>query len=642
MLRLGHISLSIPQRLLLLTIIPTLGLIVAGAMSFRTLYSEYRESAQDARNLAVFHREVSDFVSLADLLAAERDAAVQIFAHPHEAQRARNYQAHFAATDQGVGAMIAKLDRLAASAQASLFEEKGAAIRSFFAEQLPLARASAIDGKHAPGDVFTIYVKLAYEALFVSECYRTTIHTPAGLNLFDAVQALQKIQQQEFVAMSLTVQGIASGGLPKDELGILRRQLFDSTENEYYLLKFKPDLRAYFKNATRSSDDDAAFYQYLIDVSETQRDGEPFPPFTPQTQTLTELFEHHFAVYPAIYASAFALGDAELTTIAAQRRHRALLIGAALLAGIALSLGANLAITRNTRRSLVTVADNISQASANVKAASVQLTAAGDHISQDATRYARAIEKISRSLNQVSAVADSNKTHAAKAAETTARARDNVDAGLGTIQGLDQAMNSARGSAQKINQIIARINELSFQTNLLALNAAVEAARAGAAGAGFAVVAAEVRGLAGRCAEAAKETAELIGDSSQDTATAIALSDELATRFKSVSRNIHEVNEIVTLISTNFTQQAESIGEIDHSVAKQRQIAQSMAAGAQQTAHTALSMEDQVESLKTSVRRLDSLLGGRILTAPAAAPAPDPAPRKAAKLAVVASGTGRS
>jgi len=642
MLRPGHISLSIPQRLLLLTVIPTLGLIVAGAMSFRTLYSGYKDSAQDARSLAVFHREVSDFVVLAEQLAAERDAALQIFAHPREPQRVRNYQSHFEATDQGVAAMIAKLDRLAASPDAALFAEKCALIPAFFAEQLPLARAGAVDGKHAPGEVFTIYMKLAYQALFISECYRGMIHTPDGLNIFDAVQSLQKIQQQEWIALSLTLHGLENAGLPQDELGILRRQLFDSTENEYYLLKFKPDLRAYFKSATRPSDDDAAFYQYLIDISAAQRDAEPLPAFIPKSGSVTELVQHHLAAYPSVYAYAFALADRELTAIAAERRRRSLLIGAALLAGIALSLGANLAITRNTRRSLVTVAENISQASDDVKAASTQLTSAGDHISQDATRYALAIEKISQSLSAVSTVADSNKTHATKAAATTARARDTVDAGLETIQALDTAMNSARGSAQKINQIIARINELSFQTNLLALNAAVEAARAGTAGAGFAVVAAEVRGLAGRCAEAAKETAELIGGSSQDTATAIALSDELATRFKSASLNIHEVNEIVTLISTNFTQQAESIGEIDHSVAKQRQIAQSMAAGAQQTAHTAFSMEDQVESLKTSVRRLDSLLGGRAPAAKGPIPPRASAPRPKEKPQLVAPGTRRS
>ena len=183
--------------------------------------------------------------------------------------------------------------------------------------------------------------------------------------------------------------------------------------------------------------------------------------------------------------------------------------------------------------------------------------------------------------------------HATSAAATTARARDSVSAGLGTINELDHAMNSARNSAQKINQIIARINELSFQTNLLALNAAVEAARAGSAGAGFAVVADEVRGLASRCAEAARETTELIEQSARDTATAISKSDELAGRFKGVSRNIHEVNEIVSMISTNFRQQASSISEISHSVAKQRKIAQSIAAEALQTASTAQSMEDQ-------------------------------------------------
>jgi len=621
MFRIRHITLSIPKKLWLLTIIPTLGLVIAGAMSFDTLYSEYQAFVRDAKSLAQFRREVSDYLVLADQLNAERDASVEVFAHPKDAQRLREYRTHFAETDRLVAEMDVRLDRLASSPDAALFADRDPTIRAFFASQLPLARTETLEGTHPPGEVLNLYAKLNYEALFISECYRGTVHTPPGLNIFDAVLALQKIQQQELIATELTLRGMEFGGLTKDEIPLLRRQFFDSTENEYYLLKFQPELRAYFRDTTRKSEDDTAFYEYQIELAGTQRDNAPLPEFKPKSGTLPELVRRHFAAYEAVYGYAFSLADSQLQAVAGQRQRRAAGIGAALLAGIALSLGANLLITRSTRRSLLAVSQSIAQASEDVNEASSQLATAGDQISQDATHYALAIEKISQSLDHVSSVADTNKTYAVNATATTARARDSVDAGLSTINELDQAMNSARSSAQKINQIIARINELSFQTNLLALNAAVEAARAGPAGAGFAVVADEVRGLASRCAEAAKETADLIGHSSRDTATAISKSDELAGRFKNVSHNIHEVNEIVTLISTNFRQQAASISEISLSVAKQRKIAQSMAAGAQQTASTALSMERQVDSLQTSVHRMDTMLGGGSSGPAAAAPA---------------------
>ena len=173
--------------------------------------------------------------------------------------------------------MQTRLDRLASSPDAALFADRDPAIRSFFASQLPLARTETLDGKHLPGEVLNIYLKLNYEALFISECYRGTIHTPPGLNIFDAVLALQKIQQQELVATELTLRGIEFGGLTKDEIPLLRRQFFDSTENEYYLLKFQPQLRAYFRDTTRRTEDDTAFYEYLIELSGTQRTTPPCP-----------------------------------------------------------------------------------------------------------------------------------------------------------------------------------------------------------------------------------------------------------------------------------------------------------------------------------------------------------------------------
>lgn len=609
MWRFRGIKLSIPQRLLFLTIIPVLGLIVLGRISFGIYYSEYKDFVRDADGLGTYHREVEEFVVFTKILSAERNAALQIFAHRGVPEKLADYQAKIVATDRAIAGLLAKVDRLLLSRDSAAFAEKGQSIRTFFASQIPDARTSTLEAKRSSGEVFTIYMKLAYQALFLSECYRKTLNTAAGLNVYDAVLSMQKIQQQESVAADLLVHGLRNGGLPREEMSTLRRQFFVSTEGEYYMLKFQPELRAFFKATTRKTEDDLAFYQYMTDLAGGQSERTAIVPFVPKTQSLDELLVNHFQAYDAVYAYAFDFGREKLMEIANQRKQRAYLIGASLIAGILLSLGFNLRITRGIRKHLVYVTNNIAQASEDVKLASTQLAAGGDHMAQDANRYAAAIDKISSSLHEVSNVAETNKAHAENATGTASRARDSVDAGIGTIQQLDLAINSARVSGQKINQVIARINDLSFQTNLLALNAAVEAGRAGEAGAGFAVVASEVRQLAGRCAEAAKETADLIGESSKDTATAIAKSDELAHRFKSVSTGIHEVNEIVTHLSTNFIQQAKNITDISHSVLKQREIAQNMAAAAEETASTAFAMENQVESLRTSVNRMDHLLG---------------------------------
>ncbi len=621
-------SLSIPRRLLLLTIIPIVGLVALASLSFRTLYLEHKALLSDAEAIAAYHREIDAFTAGTDQFTAERATSERVFAQRNE-QTLAAYRATFAATDRAVADLYARLDALLASPQAKLFADKNQSIRSFIDAQLADARTATLEAKKKSGDVFYIYMKIAYSSLGISESMRPIMQTPQGFNLFDAIFAMQKIHIQESVAHNLALQGLQSGGLPREELALLRRQYFISTENEYYLLKFQPELRAYFKSTTRKTDDDTAFYSYLSDLSGVQPERTPFPEFKPKGRPLPEFIATHFAAYTEAYRYAFNFAAKTLADAEHERRRHALLIGAALLAGIAFSLAVNLAITRSTRRSLASVANNLDTDADEVKSASSQLTAAGDRMSADAARYAEAIDQIGTSLGHVATSADTNKGHAAKAAATTQGASNSVDAGLSTISQLDAAMTSARGSGQKINQVIARINDLSFQTNLLALNAAVEAARAGEAGAGFAVVADEVRRLAGRCAEAARETAELIGESTKDTGTAIAKSDDLAKRFKDVSRTIHEVHEIVAAMSTNFSQQAASIGDLNRSVADQRTIAQNMVNAAGEAAVTARSMEAQVDSLEASVARMDTLLGQARAQEPTAPSpvAPPPAAR---------------
>ena len=149
MWRLPKIKLSIPQRLLLLTTIPVVGLVAVGGMSFRTIYSEYKSFAEDAQSLGEFHREVSDFVSFADQLALERDAALRLSAHRDDPQRLAEYRDRFAATDRAVSDFLAKLDRLASSPRAKIFADKSQTVRADLAAKVPEARAGALESTEA-------------------------------------------------------------------------------------------------------------------------------------------------------------------------------------------------------------------------------------------------------------------------------------------------------------------------------------------------------------------------------------------------------------------------------------------------------------------------------------------------------------
>ena len=605
------LRLTIPQRLLLLTALPLVAMIGIGQMSFRTLYAEHKSFLGDIESLHAFRTEVADFLAFSQTLEAERTAAMRYFAKRSELALKNDYENRVTLTDQAVVTLLQKLDRLASSPAARLFDEKSRSARIALSTQLPDARKQVREGRVASGDIFQQYMKLTYNVLFVSESYRNCFTTSAGMNYFDAIFAIQKIQQQELVSIGLLELAVRNGGLPSMELGLLRKQFFVSTENEYYLLKFQPEFRNYFKATTRPTADDATFYSYMGDQAGMLAERTPPPAFPSKTQTLAAIVENHFRAYDAVYPHVFDAAESALRAIAAERRSHAFRIGALLIGALVISGGVTLAITRSTKRALLRVSQAIARASGDVHAASVQLSAAGEQIARDTSNYVAAVDAIGTNIHEVSLGADTNQAEAAKATSTTRETRASVDAGLVTIGELDQAMNSARKSGQQINQIISRINDISFQTNLLALNAAVEAARAGEAGAGFAVVANEVRELARRCADAANETAELIGTSTRNTATAISKSDELATRFRSFSEGIHAIDEIVGLIDTNSVEQAGSIGQINTSVDQQRETAQNMAATAEETASTALSMQNQVNSLEQSVAAMAVLLGKR-------------------------------
>ena len=610
-------SFNIPQRLLLLAVIPMLGIISLGGISIWGLYANYRGYQSDIRAVITYREEISDFRQFCGILGDERDAALLAQSHPRDSALQEKYHSCFAATDEAVTAFLIKMERLAAGSPGSLFSDRLPAIRSFFGSQIPAVRAAAQDGQHSAGDVFQVYLKLAYNGLLRTECFRLTLATQPALNHFDGVLALQKIQLQESMASSLMVFGRAEGGLRNDALTLLRRQYFASTENEYYLLKFEPELRAFFRATLRTSDDDAAFNAALAALASSQPENQPLPPFAPKGAPFPDYLAGHFRSYDQVYGFADSHADTILHALALGQQHKAEGIGGILFLGIGITSVASSAMTRKIRRHLVAVAQSIDGASDDVATASGQLASAGTQISRDATEYASAIDLIGTNLSEVSAVAKANKEQAAHATAMTGRTRDSVNAGLGTIQQVETAMSSARSSAQKINKIVSRINDISFQTNLLALNAAVEAARAGEAGAGFAVVADEVRQLAKRCTEASTETAELVTAASQDTATALSKSEELTGRFREVSARINELNEIVASLSANFIQQAANIGEISQSVAKQGGIAQSIASAAEETATTSDSMAAQVGSLKVSVERLAALLGQAALSPPA-------------------------
>jgi len=188
---------------------------------------------------------------------------------------------------------------------------------------------------------------------------------------------------------------------------------------------------------------------------------------------------------------------------------------------------------------------SLRSASRETSLSSKQISAATMALAQSMTEQAASIEETQTSLEQMSTATASAADFAKGASTQAGETKSLAELGLSETRALREAMHKMEESSHDAAKIIKTIDEVAFQTNLLALNAAVEAARAGSAGAGFAVVADEVRRLAQRCAEAARQTNDIIGSSAARTNASVQLGDQVSTRLATIATRCEEVNQAV-------------------------------------------------------------------------------------------------
>jgi methyl-accepting chemotaxis protein len=179
-------------------------------------------------------------------------------------------------------------------------------------------------------------------------------------------------------------------------------------------------------------------------------------------------------------------------------------------------------------------------------------------------------------------------------------------------------MDALRTSSDQVSRIIKTIDEIAFQTNILALNAAVEAARAGEAGAGFAVVAEEVRSLAQRSARAAQETSEKITASTSRTKAGAEVAQHVAISLESILAKAREVEGLVNAIAKACGDQNNGIDQITKAIHQIDQVTQGNAAAAEETAAAAQELQSRSDSFRESVRGLQGIVFGTQVASPAA------------------------
>ncbi|MDD3014563.1 MAG: methyl-accepting chemotaxis protein [Candidatus Gastranaerophilales bacterium] len=275
---------------------------------------------------------------------------------------------------------------------------------------------------------------------------------------------------------------------------------------------------------------------------------------------------------------------------------------------IAALIGGN--ISDQFTKPIVKIIDNLRQNTQNISSISKQLMESSHQIAAGSSEQAASLEETSATLEESSSMIRQNTENTNQAALLAKQTKDSAEKGNNEMQEMVISMAELKSSSDQIAKIIKIIDDIAFQTNILALNAAVEAARAGEAGLGFAVVAEEVRNLAQRSAQAAKDTASIIESNMNLSEKGVELTKKVNNSLSEIDLQALKVNQLLDEITNASREQAQGITQINKAVIHMEKAVQSNASISQESAENSEKLAFQAMDLKVIVTDLVKLIGG--------------------------------
>lgn len=402
--------------------------------------------------------------------------------------------------------------------------------------------------------------------------------------------AMAALWQAEAMNDASELQGIQAMFVEyRNEIG----ELYDATTD--------PELQMFLGIGLASLNDNVTNVESMIEARNTVNQeenvrNEAFEEILGHTSVLSQLAEEE------------AAGQGEQTQAVVAQYIWILSIGVLIAVGGAVLFGWIMSISING--ALSNIINRLSSGAEQVKSSSNQLSGSSQELAESSSEQAASLQQTTSSLEEIASQTKNTAQNAGEADRAMKETEPRVASGVEAMKRMNQAMEEIKNSSLETSKIIKTIDDIAFQTNLLALNAAVEAARAGEAGKGFAVVAEEVRTLAQRSADAARNTSELIESSQATSDRGANVAAEVSENLQKIEESVSSVGALVNEIAAAANEQRTGIEEMSTVMHEMDKVVQGNASNSEESASAAQELSSQATELNNIVSSLRGLVGG--------------------------------